>query len=190
VGLTLPTVPTVQAVHLGGSSGRAIAIGHHYLDKRTPYAQQSKAGSTIGSDTSTSVNSSSWPPTLSLRVHPLYYAIEMYLSRWHTTLFIPGAVLEADGEGRVVGLCILLNNRPVFMAPDAGEPNAGEPNAGEPNAGEPNAGEPNAGLTGHSSSVLEFMEGQRNKSLELGANEVVGSGRAGESSNINGKQCS
>ena len=175
MGLTLPTVPTVQAVHLGGSSGRAIAIGHHYLDKRTPYAQQSKAGSTIGSDTSTSVNSSSWPPTLSLRVHPLYYAIEMYLSRWHTTLFIPGAVLEADGEGRVVGLCILLNNRPVFMAPDAGEPNAGEPNAG---------------LTGHSSSVLEFMEGQRNKSLELGANEVVGSGRAGESSNINGKQCS
>lgn len=170
MGLTLPTVPTVQAVHLGGSSGRAIAIGHHYLDKRTPYAQQSKAGSTIGSDTSTSVNSSSWPPTLALRVHPLYYAIEMYLSRWHTTLFIPSAVLEADGEGRVVGFGILLNDRPVFTAPDAGEPNAG--------------------LTGHSSSVLEWMEGQRNKSLELGANEVVGSGRAGESSNINGNQCS
>jgi len=120
---TVPTVPTVQAVHLGGGSGRATAIGYHYLHKRKPYAQQPKAGSTVGSDTSTSVNSSSWPPTLALRVHPLYYAIEMYLSRWHTTLFIPSAVLEADGEGRVAGLSILLNNRPVFTAPDAGEPN-------------------------------------------------------------------
>jgi len=96
----------------------------------------------------------------------------MYLSRWYTTLFIPGAAPELDDEDPILGLSILLNDGLYLRLRttlDVGEPDA-------------------CWTAGHSSPVPALMEGQRNRSLKLGVSEVVGAGIAGESGKIHEKQ--